>query len=88
MPLLLRVDPTLHMNRWYHVTVQSGLFDLCIVACAWGNRNTGYQRVRQIPVADPEQGQRLAEKIIRRKLRRGYRLEETLAQKSVSKEAE
>ncbi len=76
MPLLIRVDPALHMNRWYHVAVQPGLFDPWVVACAWGNRSTGYQRARQFPVATPEQGRILAEKIVRRKLRRGYRLEE------------
>ncbi|NUM43397.1 MAG: WGR domain-containing protein [Anaerolineales bacterium] len=65
------------MNRWYHVAVQPGLFDPYVVACAWGNRNTGYQRARQIPVATPEKGHFLAEKIIHRKLRRGYKLEET-----------
>ncbi len=76
MPLLIRIDPERHMNRWYLVTIQPTLFDAYTVICAWGNRNTGYQRMQFIQVATPELGQTLAEKLVRRKMRRGYRLEE------------
>jgi len=72
MRYLLRVDPVRHMNRWYSVHVQSTLFDQWAVVCAWGSRRIDSARQRAIPAKNQAQAYQMAEKIVERKIRRGY----------------
>ena len=72
MILLTRIDPAKHMDRWYSVTIQPTLLDRWTVVCAWGNRRSNYARQRAIPVESHKQAAELAEKIITRKIRKGY----------------
>jgi predicted DNA-binding WGR domain protein len=74
MVILTRVNAEKHMDRWYAVGVQSTLFDTYSVVCFWGSRRSNYQRARVIPVEDKNQALNMVEKIIRRKVRRGYQL--------------
>jgi predicted DNA-binding WGR domain protein len=71
---LIRVDPEKRMNRRYSVIVQPTLLDPVAVVCVWGSRRSNYQRVQVHPAATPEEAQETAEKIVRVKIRRGYRL--------------
>ncbi|WP_299286251.1 hypothetical protein [Thermoflexus sp.] len=43
------------------------------MACLWGSRRTACQRHRLIPCATEAEARALAERIVRRKTRRGYR---------------
>jgi len=70
---LVRVDPEKRMDRWYAVFVFRDLFGTWAVACLWGSRRTAYQRQRLIPCATEAEARALAEQIVRRKMRRGYR---------------
>lgn len=72
MPLLIKAIPELHMNRWYLVVVQPSLVDQAAVICAWGSRQSNYQRLMVIPAASDEEAQALAQKIVERKKQRGY----------------
>lgn len=72
--MLIRIDPSRRMNRWYRITVRPTFFDPWNVVCEWGSRSTNYQRCRIIPTDGPEQARGLAGKIAARKLRRGYHL--------------
>jgi predicted DNA-binding WGR domain protein len=69
---LIRVDLEKHMDRRYSVAVQPTLLDPLAVVCIWGSRRGGYQRLQVHPAATPEEARKLAEKIVRTKLRRGY----------------
>jgi predicted DNA-binding WGR domain protein len=71
--LLTRIDPTRHMNRWYNVTVQATLFDPWLVVCEWGSRSSASMRVHVLPAESLEEAMSLAENIITRKLKQGYR---------------
>ena len=71
--LFRRVDPALNMYRWYSLSVQPTLFDSCAVIRAWGRMRTLYQRMRIIPAASQEQAMAIAEEIVVRKFRRGYK---------------
>jgi predicted DNA-binding WGR domain protein len=70
---LIRVDPAQRMDRWYAVLTLRDLFGAWAVACFWGSRRTAYQRHRLIPCATEAEARALAERIVRRKIRRGYR---------------
>ena len=74
MILLSRVEPTANLNRWYLVSVQATLFDPCAVIVAWGRRDNEFQRWRTISVDTPEKASQLAEKIVKRKIQRGYHI--------------
>ena len=71
---LIRVDPEQAMNRWYMVNVQPSLRDAWAVVCAWGSRETRYQRSRVIPVGSQDEAIKLAGEIIAKKIRKGYML--------------
>ena len=75
---LIRVDPERRMNRRYSVAVQPTLLDPLAVVCVWGSRRGGYQRARAYPVPTTTEGRKLAEKIVRAKVRRGYVPEQQL----------
>ena len=70
---LIRVDPFRRMDRWYAVLTLRDLFGVLAVACFWGSRRTAYQRHRLIPCATEAEARALAERIVRAKIRRGYR---------------
>ncbi|RIK33057.1 MAG: WGR domain-containing protein [Chloroflexi bacterium] len=70
---LARIDPELHMNRWYTIAVQPTLLDPVAVICTWGNRKTRYQRMRIQPTSSPKEARTVADGIVRRKVGRGYR---------------
>jgi predicted DNA-binding WGR domain protein len=74
MILLSHVEPTDNMNRWYLVSIQSTLFFSCAVIIAWGRRDNSFQQWRAIPVESPDQAQELVDRIVKKKLRRGYRI--------------
>jgi predicted DNA-binding WGR domain protein len=69
---LIRVDPGQHMDRRYSVSVQPTLLDPVAVVCVWGSRRSGYQRLQVHPTATPDEALKLAEKILQRKMQRGY----------------
>ena len=68
-----KVDPAKRMDRWYAVRVATDLFGAWAVACFWGSRQAACQRHRLIPCATEAEARALAERIVRRKTRRGYR---------------
>lgn len=74
MILLTRVDPAKHCWRWYAVHVQPTLLEPAAVVCEWGSLCTAYRRMRSYPCAGQAEAEALAERIVRRKLRRGYRM--------------
>jgi predicted DNA-binding WGR domain protein len=74
MALLVRIEPEKNMNRWYSVCVQRTLLDPVAVVCAWGNRRTNYLRTRVLPAGSLEEATELADDIVNRKIRRGYRV--------------
>jgi len=61
------------MDRWYSIGCQPTLFDRWAVVCAWGSRRSNYVRQRAIPVENMAQAQQIAEKIVARKIRKGYK---------------
>ena len=69
---LIRVDLEKHMDRRYTVSVQPTLLDPVAVVCIWGSRRSSYQRLQVHDAATLEEGQMMAEKIVREKMRRGY----------------
>ena len=75
---LIRVDPERRMHRRYSVAVQPTLLDLVAVVCVWGSRRGSYQRARAYPVPTTAEARKLAEKIVRTKVRRGYVLAQVL----------
>jgi predicted DNA-binding WGR domain protein len=70
--LLIKVDPEAHIDRWYLIVVQPTLLDKSAVICAWGSRRTAYQRSRIFPVATAEEAHALAQKLIEKRIKRGY----------------
>jgi predicted DNA-binding WGR domain protein len=74
MILLIRVEPELNMNRWYSVGVQPALLDPVAVICAWGNLRTNYLRTHVLPAESLTEAAKLADDIVARKIRRGYRV--------------
>ena len=72
MVLLTHIDPTLHMNRWYAVSVQPSLFDACAVVLMWGNRANDYQQMRMLAAETDEAAVALAARWVARKVKRGY----------------
>jgi len=53
--------------------IKGGKFGARAVACFWGSRRMAYRRHRLIPCATESEARALAERIVRRKSRRGYR---------------
>jgi predicted DNA-binding WGR domain protein len=69
---LIRVDLEKHMDRRYSIIIQPTLLDSVAVICVWGSRRSSYQRVHVHPAATREDAQKVAEKIVRAKIQRGY----------------
>jgi predicted DNA-binding WGR domain protein len=76
---LIRVDLKKHLDRRYTVAVQATLLDPVAVVCIWGSRRSSYQRMQVHPASTREEAQQVAAKIIRAKMRRGYRGEPSVA---------
>lgn len=74
MTLLKRVEPEQHMNRWYMIAVQATLLDPIAVICAYGSRESTWQRVHIIPKDSRTEAEIFAEGILKRKLKRGYEI--------------
>jgi predicted DNA-binding WGR domain protein len=72
MILLNNIVPAENRNRWYMISVQATLFQPCAVIVAWGRRDNDFQQWRVIPMTSKAQADQLANKIIERKLKRGY----------------
>jgi len=72
MIVLKRVDPEANMNRTYMVTVQPTLLDAVAVVYAWGSRESSQQQVRVLPMASRAEAEALAEKMVKKKCKRGY----------------
>jgi predicted DNA-binding WGR domain protein len=69
--LLHRVDPQENVSRFYLVTVGPSLLDAYAVLRVWG-RIGGYERSMVSPCASAEEAQALADRLVRRRIRRGY----------------
>lgn len=69
---LIRVDLEKHMDRRYSIIIQPTLLDPVAVICVWGSRRSSYQRIQVHPAATREDAQKVAEKIVRAKIQRGY----------------
>ncbi len=74
MTLMNWIVQSENLNRWYLVSIQSTLFFSCAVIIAWGRRDNSFQQWRAIPVESLDQAQELADRIVKKKLRRGYRI--------------
>lgn len=74
MILLNHVEPIENLNRWYLVSIQATLFFPCAVIIAWGRRDNDFQQWRAIPIETPAQAQELANRIVKKKLQRGYQI--------------
>lgn len=74
MTLLSHVEPTENLNRWYLVSIQATLFFPCAVVIAWGRRDNDFQQWRAISVETSDQAQELANRIVKKKLQRGYQI--------------
>lgn len=57
-------------GRWYCIGMQRDLFGLVVTIMHGGRRRGG--RVRNIPVADIDDGEDLIERLRHRRVRRGY----------------
>ena len=69
---LKRTDPLKHIDRWYRIAIEADLFGPCNLVRTWGNRRTSYQRTSIEPMPDEDSAWRLLNKIVARKLRKGY----------------
>jgi predicted DNA-binding WGR domain protein len=72
--LLERVDPDAHISRWYAVGVQPTLFGRVAVVRLWGSRENDFQQRKAQPYDDEASARAAADRLIRVKVRRGYRI--------------
>ncbi|CAG0990371.1 hypothetical protein ANRL4_02433 [Anaerolineae bacterium] len=70
--VLKRTDPLKHIDRWYRIAIEADLFGPCNVVRSWGNRRTSYQRTHVRPMPDEDSAWQLLDKVVARKLRKGY----------------
>lgn len=71
--MLHRINPARNEARFYYVLVGPALLDQHAVIRVWG-RIGGQQRMLVTPCQDDRETQTLAERLIRRRLKRGYTL--------------
>ena len=69
--LLHRIDPDLHMARYYRVEVSYDLFGVITLERRWG-RIGGRGQSRRVAYPTIDHAQEAALKLIRTKARRGY----------------
>jgi predicted DNA-binding WGR domain protein len=70
--LMVKVVPEQRMARFYEVHVQSTLLDSHAVICTWGSIKNGYHRVRTIKTQSIDEAEKIAERIIQLKTKKGY----------------
>lgn len=70
---LTKIDPHTNARRFYLVSVQDTFLGRWCVARAHGRIGRSCRPLPPIPCADEAAAVALAEKMVRRKLRRGYR---------------
>ena len=70
--LMLKVVPEQKMARFYEVHVQPTLLDSHAVVCTWGSIKNGYHRVRMIKTHSIDEAEKIAERIIQQKTKKGY----------------
>ena len=70
--LMIKVVPEEKMARFYEVHVQSTLLDSHAVVCTWGSIKNGYHRVRMIKTQSVDEAEKIAERIIQQKTKKGY----------------
>jgi len=71
---LERVDHEQRVNRWYAIGVQPDLFGQLVLARYWGSRATRAQRLQAEPFDDAVAARIAADRLIREKVGRGYRV--------------
>jgi predicted DNA-binding WGR domain protein len=71
--LMHKIVPEQKMARFYEVHVQSTLLDSHAVVCTWGSIKNGYHRVRMIKTQTKEEAEKIADRIIRQKTKKGYK---------------
>ncbi len=70
--LMHKIVPEQKMARFYEVHVQATLLDSHAVVCTWGSIKNGSHRVRMIKTQSKEEAEKIAERIIRQKTKKGY----------------
>lgn len=70
--LLLKIVPEQKMARFYEVHVQSTLLDNHAVVCTWGSIKNGYHRMRMIKTQSIDEAEKIAQRIIQQKTKKGY----------------
>jgi predicted DNA-binding WGR domain protein len=71
---LERIDHSQRVNRWYAVGVQATLFDQVAVVRFWGSRANKSQRVLVRAFDNETQAREIADRLIRAKVKRKYRI--------------
>jgi predicted DNA-binding WGR domain protein len=69
---LVRINETRHMRRWYSVSVGPTLLEPHAVLVGWG-RLGSWDRWRALPAGSREEAEARAERLVRGKLRKGYK---------------
>ncbi len=72
MILLKRFEQEENIHRWYSVNIQPTLFEPAAVICSWGRWESSWLQTRILPANSTEEARELAEKIVTRKIKRGY----------------
>lgn len=72
MIILKRVDPARGLDRWYGIAVTVNLFGDVVLWRGWGSRRTAFQRVRGDVVASVQMAEQAQQRLLERKLKRGY----------------
>lgn len=70
---LTRIDPHKNMHRFYEVHVQSTLLDNHVIVCTWGSIKNQYHRIRTIKTETKEEAEKVLERIIEQKTKKGYK---------------
>ena len=70
--LLHRIDPERNEKRFYWIQIGPSLLEPYVVLRIWG-RIGGQQRGRVTPCASAAEAGRVAARLVRHRLRRGYR---------------
>jgi len=72
METLIKVDPGKHMYRWYSVGIQGTLVDGITVIYGWGSLKSAFQQWRTVPAISKIEAERLVNKMLEKRLRKGY----------------
>ena len=72
MKTLIKIDSERHMHRWYAVGIQGTLVDELAVIYGWGSLNSTFQQWRRIVVGSQEEAEKLFNRMVETRLKRGY----------------